>query len=326
MRRRCPTLSELNAFTAAARHLSFSKAGKELFVTQSAISRHIATLEGYLGHALFIRATNGLQLTRMGATYLSLIRPALHTLESATSQVMATQQSAQSLNVSAAPTFAAQWLFPRLKTFRAVHPEISINFVRYSVADYKSTELDFDASIQYGYGDWHDGDAKYLTGRETRVVCSPEYLEQHRIGSLEDIKKCTLLQHIEIPLSWEYWFSTYAGDYDRARFGPGFNLFSMVMQAASSGFGVALMPDCLIEKELATGQLVDVFGRTFESPLGYYLCAPNWRSNMESYDRLSQWLSHECFHAGVAGSKAGGGAGSASDCPYCEADADRSLG
>ena len=336
MRRRCPTLSELNAFSAAARHLSFSKAGKELFVTQSAISRHIATQESYLGHALFIRGTNGLQLTRMGATYLSLIRPALHTLESATSQVMATQQSAKSLNVSAAPTFAAQWLFPRLKTFREVNPDISINFVRYSVADYKSTELDFDASIQYGYGDWHDGDAKYLTGRETRLVCSREYLDQHPIGSLEDIKQCTLLQHIEIPLSWEYWFSTYLGDYDRARFGPGFNLFSMIIQAASSGFGVALMPHCLIEKELATGQLVDIFGRTFESPLGYYLCAPNWRSNMESYERLSQWLAHECFHGGhggdatlptdvrpasvkpAAGRMAPAQPGE-SDCPYCGA-------
>lgn len=336
MRRRCPTLSELNAFSAAARHLSFSKAGKELFVTQSAISRHIATLESYLGHALFIRGTNGLQLTRMGATYLSLIRPALHTLESATSQVMATQQSAKSLNVSAAPTFAAQWLFPRLKTFREVNPDISINFVRYSVADYKSTELDFDASIQYGYGDWHDGDAKYLTGRETRLVCSREYLDQHPIGSLEDIKQCTLLQHIEIPLSWEYWFSTYLGDYDRARFGPGFNLFSMIIQAASSGFGVALMPHCLIEKELATGQLVDIFDRTFESPLGYYLCAPNWRSNMESYERLSQWLAHECFHGGHGGDAAlptdvrpasakpapgrmAPAQPGESDCPYCGA-------
>nr|WP_312431352.1 LysR substrate-binding domain-containing protein [Achromobacter sp.] len=330
MRRRCPTLSELNAFSAAARHLSFSKAGKELFVTQSAISRHIATLESYLGHALFIRGTNGLQLTRMGATYLSLIRPALHTLESATSQVMATQQSAKSLNVSAAPTFAAQWLFPRLKTFREVNPDISINFVRYSVADYKSTELDFDASIQYGYGDWHDGAAKYLTGRETRLVCSREYLDQHPISSLEDIKQCTLLQHIEIPLSWEYWFSTYLGDYDRARFGPGFNLFSMIIQAASSGFGVALMPHCLIEKELATGQLVDIFDRTFESPLGYYLCAPNWRSNMESYERLSQWLAHECFHGGgtaPAGQAPGkpdldrpaNGQPCATDCPYCVA-------
>ncbi|MGE8667099.1 MAG: LysR substrate-binding domain-containing protein [Achromobacter mucicolens] len=326
----------MNAFSAAARHLSFSKAGKELFVTQSAISRHIATLESYLGHALFIRGTNGLQLTRMGATYLSLIRPALHTLESATSQVMATQQSAKSLNVSAAPTFAAQWLFPRLKTFREVNPDISINFVRYSVADYKSTELDFDASIQYGYGDWHDGDAKYLTGRETRLVCSREYLDQHPIGSLEDIKQCTLLQHIEIPLSWEYWFSTYLGDYDRARFGPGFNLFSMIIQAASSGFGVALMPHCLIEKELATGQLVDIFDRTFESPLGYYLCAPNWRSNMESYERLSQWLAHECFHGGHGGDAAlptdvrpasakpapgrmAPAQPGESDCPYCGA-------
>ncbi|MNR28686.1 DNA-binding transcriptional activator GcvA [compost metagenome] len=124
-------------------------------------------------------------------------------------------------------------------------------------------------------------------------------------------------------MSWEYWFSTYIGDYDRARFGPGFNLFSMIIQAASSGFGVALMPHCLIEKELATGQLVDVFDRTFESPLGYYLCAPNWRSNMESYDRLSLWLSHECFH----GLKADRNAGAArekrspADCPYCIANA-----
>ena len=191
------------------------------------------------------------------------------------------------------------------------------------MADYKSTELDFDASIQYGYGDWHDGDAMYLTGRETRLVCSPEYLEQHPISSLEDIKRCTLLQHIEIPLSWEYWFSTYLGDYDRARFGPGFNLFSMIIQAASSGFGVALMPHCLIEKELATGQLVDIFDRTFESPLGYYLCAPNWRSNMESYDRLSQWLSHECAHAGQAGTenrKPGVGSSIDSNCPYCHAN------
>ena len=135
--------------------------------------------------------------------------------------------------------------------------------------------------------------------------------------------KRQLLQHIEIPLSWEYWFSTYLGDYDRARFGPGFNLFSMIIQAASSGFGVALMPHCLIEKELATGQLVDIFDRTFESPLGYYLCAPNWRSNMESYDRLSQWLSHECAHAGQAGTenrKPGVGSSIDSNCPYCHAN------
>ncbi|MDQ8030551.1 transcriptional regulator [Bordetella genomosp. 1] len=306
----------MNAFVAAARHLSFSKAAKELFVTQSAISRHIATLETYLGHALFLRTNSGLQITRMGATYLSLIRPALNTLESATSQVMTTQQSAKSLNLSAAPTFAAQWLFPRLRTFRDVHPDISINFVRYSVADYKSTEFDFDASIQYGYGDWPDGTARYLTGRDMRVVCSPDYLRQQNITQLDDIKRCTLLQHIEIPLTWEYWFSTYLEDYDRSRFGPGFNLFSMIIQAASSGFGVALIPDCLIEKELESGILVDVFARSFESPLGYYLCAPNWRSNMESYELLSGWLAHECSHPHAASAPADAGV---LDCLYCQA-------
>lgn len=321
MRRRCPTLSELNAFIASARHLSFSKAGKDLFVTQSAISRHIATLESYLGHALFIRTPNGLQLTRMGTTYLSLIRPAIRTLESATSQVMTTQQSAKSLNLSAAPTFASQWLFPRLNTFREIHPDISINFVRYTVADYNSTELDFDASIQYGYGDWPDGTATYLTGRETRIVCSPEYLAQHRLKRVDDIKRCTLLQHIEIPQSWEDWFANTSGEYRRARFGPGFNLFTMIIQAAASGLGVALIPDCLIERELATGQLVDVFGQTFESPLGYYLCAPNWRSNMESYDLLRQWLAHECLHMHGTATAAHPVADDRkqAECLYCEA-------
>lgn len=90
----------------------------------------------------------------------------------------------------------------------------------------------------------------------------------------------------------------------------------MIIQAASSGFGVALMPHCLIEKELATGQLVDIFDRTFESPLGYYLCAPNWRSNMESYERLSQWLAHECFHGPEASATTSVKA-CATDCPYC---------
>lgn len=321
MRRRCPTLSELNAFIASARHLSFSKAGKDLFVTQSAISRHIATLESYLGHTLFLRTPNGLQLTRMGTTYLSLIRPAVRALESATSQVMTTQQSAQSLSLSVAPTFASQWLLPKLKTFRATHPDISINFVRYTVADYKSTELDFDASIEYGYGDWPDGTATYLIGRETRIVCSPDYLDRQRIKRFDDIKRCTLLQHIEIPQAWEDWFTNTTGEYSRARFGPGFNLFTMIIQAAASGLGVALIPDCLIERELATGELVDVFQQTFEGSLGYYLCAPTWRSNMESYDLLRQWLAHECLHTPVAGLPKGQAASEEqfAGCRYCGA-------
>jgi len=316
MRRRCPTISELNAFIHAARHLSFSKAAKELFVTQSAISRHIATLEAYVGQALFIRGANGLALTHIGGVYLKLVRPAMQSLESATSQVMYTARQAQSLSLSAAPTFAASWLFPRLHEFTAAHPHISINFVRYRTIDNMEAETDCDAAIQYGYGDWPSAEATYLLGRETSVVCSAAYRDGQKIRGFEDLKRCVLLQHIELPLSWEDWFNANAGEFESARFGPGFNLFTLLIQAAASDMGVALVPTCLIERELATGQVVELFSRRFESPLGYYLCAPNWRTDLESYRVFAEWLRHACGHGAGEGQK-----DEPEACRYCESGA-----
>lgn len=296
MRRRCPTISELNAFIASARHLSFSKAAKELFVTQSAISRHIAELESYLGHPLFIRARNGLALTHIGETFLKQVRPALETLEGATTQVMSTAQHTHLLNLSVAPTFAANWLLSRLGTFREFNADVSINFVRYHTIDSMEATPEHDASIQYGYGDWPIAEATYLIGKETSVVCSPGYQERFVIKYRIDLKSCTLLQHNEIPLAWEDWFSAYAGEHKSARIGPSFNLFTLIIQAAVSGLGVALVPSCLVSDILKSGQLIEPFGQRFESPLGYYLCAPNWRTDMESYQRFGDWLLHECHH------------------------------
>lgn len=296
MRRRCPTISELNAFVASAQHLSFSKAAKELFVTQSAISRHIAQLEASLGHPLFMRQSGGLALTHIGESYLKQVRPALQTLEIATTQVMSTAKHTHLLNLSVAPTFAANWLLSRLEAFRSRNPDISINFVRYYTIDNTDTSPDHDASIQYGYGDWALAEATYLIGKETSVVCSPGYLQRHAITRFEDLKACTLLQHNEIPPAWEDWFIAYAGGYEGARIGPSFNLFTLIIQAAIAGLGIALVPSCLVREALALRQLVEPFEQRFESPLGYYLCAPNWRSNMESYRRFGEWLHHECHH------------------------------
>ncbi|WP_321812540.1 MULTISPECIES: LysR substrate-binding domain-containing protein [unclassified Burkholderia] len=296
MRRRCPTISELNAFIVSARHLSFSMAAKELFVTQSAISRHIAELEDYLGHQLFIRSRNGLALTHIGENYLKQVRPALQTLEGATTQVMSTARHTHLLNLSVAPTFAANWLLCRLEVFRSLNPDITINFVRYHFVDNMETSPDHDASIQYGYGDWTIAEATYLIGKETSVVCSPAYRDRHAIKHFIDLKDCTLLQHNEIPSAWEDWFIAHADEHKSARIGPGFSLFTLIIQAAIAGFGVALVPSCLVTDALASGRLIEPFGQRFESPLGYYLCAPNLHSNMKSYRRFGEWLHHECRH------------------------------
>ncbi|OXI43951.1 hypothetical protein CFB84_18185 [Burkholderia aenigmatica] len=101
-----------------------------------------------------------------------------------------------------------------------------------------------------------------------------------------------------IPSAWEDWFIAYTDEHKSARIGPGFSLFTLIIQAAISGFGVALVPSCLVSEALASGQLIEPFGQRFESPLGYYLCAPNWRSNMKTHQRFGEWLHHECRHIG----------------------------
>ena len=297
MRRLCPTISELNAFHAAAKHLGFTSAAKELCVTQSAISRHIAALEDYLGQKLFLRKSTGLELTEAGATYLNATRPAMATLESATAQLMSSGGAGGTMNLSVPPTFAAQWLFPRLGHFKRTLPQVILNFARYQAAPDFSAPQDFDAAILFGYGNWPSANARYLIGKEACIVCSPELRDTLPLRTPGDLQRATLLHHIEAPLAWHDWLEAHGSDTSGSRFGPGFNQYSLLIRAAVSGFGVGFVPTCLVEDELQAGSLVEPFGNRFDSPLGYYLCAPSARTNLSVYKLVSAWLEHCCNHA-----------------------------
>jgi DNA-binding transcriptional LysR family regulator len=311
MRRLCPTISELNAFHSAAKHQAFTMAAKELCVTQSAISRHIAGLENYLGQKLFIRKASGLELTEAGATYLNATRPAMAALESATAQLMSHGGDGGTLNLSVPPTFAAQWLFPRLGHFKRTLPQVSLNFVRYQHAHDFAVSHEFDAAIQYGYGNWPSANARYLVGKETSIVCSAQLRDSLPLRTVDDLQRTTLLQHIEVPLAWHDWMEANGCDTSGSRFGPGFNLYSLIIRAAVSGFGVGIVPTCLVEDEIQAGTLVEPLGRRFESPLGYYLCAPTTRTNLSVYRLVGGWLEHCCNH------EAGAQAAPAPACIFC---------
>ena len=296
MKRLCPTISELNAFHAAAKHLAFTMAAKELCVTQSAISRHIAGLEEYLGQKLFLRKTTGLELTEAGATYLNATRPAMAALESATAQLMSNGGDGGALNLSVPPTFATQWLFPRLGHFKRALPQVTLNFVRYEHAHDFSNPHGFDAAIQYGYGNWPSANARYLIGMETSIVCSRQLRDSLGLHTPDDLARATLLQHIEVPLAWHDWMLAHQCDTSGSRFGPGFNQYSLIIRAAVSGFGVGIVPTCVAEDELQAGSLIEPFGKRYQSAQGYYLCAPTSRTNLSSYKLVSAWLEHCCNH------------------------------
>ena len=101
------------------------------------------------------------------------------------------------------PTFAAQWLFPRLGHFKRTLPQVSLNLVRYQHAHDFATPHEFDAAIQYGYGNWPSANARYLIGKETSIVCSPQLRDALPLRTPQDLMRATLLQHIEVPLAWQ---------------------------------------------------------------------------------------------------------------------------
>lgn len=291
MRRLCPSLSELSAFHASARHLSFTQAAQELSVTQSAISRHVAGLEQFLSARLFVRHARGLQLTAAGLTYLNATAPALKQLETATSHLMSHRGLGGVLNLSVPPTFATQWLFPRMNLFRQQCPDVNVNFVRYQHLHDFAASHELDAAIQFGDGIWPHAVAQYLIGRENCVVCSPELRDSEGLRQPEDLVRMTLLQHVEVPYAWQEWLQTQGlARQTNGLFGPRFNQYSLIARAATSGFGVAILPSCLVEQELRDGSLVEPFARRYETRSGYFLCAPLEKQILPAFGLFGQWI------------------------------------
>lgn len=290
MRRLCPSLTELQAFEATARHLNFTRAAVELFVTQGAVSRQVANLEDYLGVTVFTRAHQRLELSEAGLTYLPSVRKALNQLETATAQLMSHRGRGGVLNLSAPPSFAMQWLLPRLAQFKVMHPDVTLNFVRYTHSHNFSQDQELDAAIQYGEGQWPGASADYLTGRNTVTVCAPDFFKHKSNISADQLAKATLLQHIEVPYAWQDWCNHFDLNDSNGLVGPRFDQYSLIIKAAMSGFGVGLIPVCLVEEELATGQLCNPLPKAYAARQGYYLCVKENRGNIPAVNVLRAWL------------------------------------
>lgn len=290
MRRVCPTLLELQAFDTVARHLNFSRAATELYVTQSAVSRQIASLEEFVGMPLFRRLGRRLELTEAGLAYLSKVRNGLGLLETATAELIVLRGRGGIINLSVPPTFASQFLIPRLADFRAKHPDISVNFVQYAHTHDFTRAEGFDAAIQFGEGVWPDAQADYVIGREIEVVCSPELRDGHSLRTTADLAKVNLLQHALVPNAWREWFELHRTTGINPLVGPRFDQYSLIVKSAVLGFGVCLVPRCLIEDELDRGQLVTLFEGPYLARQGYYLCVPTESHKLAKLQRFRSWL------------------------------------
>ena len=297
MRRRLPPLNALRAFEVAARHMNFSRAADELSVTPGAVSQQIQNLEDYIGEPLFKRTSKGLLLTDAAQIALPALREAFDRLAEAANQLTA-QVDGRRVTVSAAPSFAAKWLVPRLGRFEAVHPEVDVWLsAGMELVDFATGEVDL--AIRYGSGRYPGLEVVRLMSETVTPVAAPSLLAERPLVDAEDLVRHTLLHDgspdaDESCPDWAMWLTARGvKGVDGAR-GPRFNQSSLVIEAAVGGRGVALAKGALAQADLDAGRLVAPLQASV-TPLdyAYYLVFPKAKGRLKQVRAFATWVAEE---------------------------------
>ena len=205
MRKSIPSTRALAIFDAAARQQNFRRAADELALTESAVSRQIANLEASLGVKLFERAKKRVTLTRAGKAYSERVRQSLACIERDALEIMAREGEGGILELAVLPTFATQWLIPRLKDFYSRHPDVIINMsARTGLFMFDDTP--FDAAIHFGEPRWAGARTDYLFREETVPVCVPDMIKGRRRMTAQALSGHTLLHSSTRSEDWRNWF------------------------------------------------------------------------------------------------------------------------
>ncbi|MGL5949615.1 MAG: transcriptional regulator GcvA [Aeromonas sp.] len=288
MSRRLPPLNALKAFEAAARHLSFTRAAQELFVTQAAISHQIKALESFLGLSLFRRKNRSLLLTEEGQGYFLDLKEIFVALGEATDKVLA-RQAKGALTVSLQPSFAIQWLVPRLLQFSQLHPDIDVRIKAVDMNEGSLTD-DVDVAIYYGRGGWANLRCDKLHTEYLIPVCAPALLTGAKpLRTPHDLTSHTLL-HDTSRRDWQAWFRQLAIEAPNVNQGPLFSHSSMVIQAAIHGQGVALGHSVLAQPEIAAGRLICPFEEILLSKNAFHLVCRDSQAELGKIVAFREWM------------------------------------
>jgi LysR family transcriptional regulator, glycine cleavage system transcriptional activator len=296
-----PSLDLLKGFEAAARNLSFTKAAGELFVTQSAVSRQIQTLEEQLGVALFRRTHRELRLTEEGQTLYKAAGEVLRLLRDVAGRLGTLPSSL--LTVTTTISFAALWLVPRLNEFRRLHPGIDMRLA--ATNDIQDLEREgIDLAIRYCTPKAAGSAAVRLFGELVFPVCSRSMLAGRKLASPRDLSGEVLL-HYDDPdrrypwLSWEVWFELTQTQGVKPAGMLRFSHYDQLIQAAIEGQGIALGRTRFVNKWVREGKLVLPFGKRYMcSPVdsrAYFLVQSHRATARPEVAKFAQWLQQQAL-------------------------------
>lgn len=251
------TVRGLRTFCAAARHPSFKAAANELYITPSAVSHQIKTLEEQLGVALFVRLARGVELTEAGRTLFQRVDPKLIELDAIAADFKANANSRRSLKLTVLPFFASEIFMPVLRRFTEAHESIDIRIETTEAGARHSSGS--DASILLLSSPPDDCCAHALLPLKLVPACAPSLLAGRKPGRLESLGGAPLIVHKSRPGAWSDWFAL-AGTKmpDRSNILYLDSMFA-VARAAERGLGIALVPVPLSDAWFASGALTRVF-------------------------------------------------------------------
>jgi DNA-binding transcriptional LysR family regulator len=291
-----PALDLLVGFESAARHLSFTKAGEELYLTQSAVSRQIKELEDQLGVALFQRRHRALALTEAGHQFYAAAAQALATMRAATDRLRA-QTGRKGLSVTTTHSFAALWLIPRLAGFTREHPGVDVRIA----ADVKMVDLErdgLDLALRHGPAALAGPGAIRLFGEKVFPVCSPKLLRKNPLQKPADLKNHVLLQYddpdVRHPwLHWKTWLEVERLVELKPAGTLSFSGYEQIIPAAVAGHGVALGRSPLVNALIRSGELVAPFKSSADPARAYFAIVSKNAAGRPEVVAFLEWLKAE---------------------------------
>jgi LysR family glycine cleavage system transcriptional activator len=282
-----PPLLWLQAFEAAARTLSFTAAGRELGVTQAAISQRIRLLEDRLGQKLFVRHPRSLTLTPAGQAWLPSILDGFARIGEGTREVFGSA-AARSVTLRTTPAIQQNWLAPRLLAFHRKHPTITLRLVSVIWPDEFGLE-GADIEIRYGRGTWAGMEAVSLGDESLLPVCTPAVAEG--LDEPADLAGLTLLHATGFATGWPTWLER-AGVAGLDAHCPAMTCDNQVMTLvlASQDGGVALTHQRLLVNR---PDLVAPFDLAVSSEESFWLVRAARGQRQEEASLLWSWLAGE---------------------------------
>lgn len=298
-RRLLPSASSLIVFEAAGRFQNFTRAAKELGMTQAAVSHAVRNLEDQLGTSLFHRVHRSVVLTEAGERFHADVTLGLSRIQKSAEDIRAKGRESN-VTLAASTAFASMWMLPRLAKLRTDLPDIDLR-IQTSMRDIDLDEEPIPLAVRGGNPSlWPRYHTALLAEEVVNAVATPAFIEAHGFPQTpQDLLRHNLI-HLEEPIrracDWSEWFASAGCAYPHQGKRLAINDYVLVLQAVLSGEGIALGWHHLIAPQIRSGALVPVGGHVLRTGQAFYIVWPQSRELGSQARRVRDWLLAEGVH------------------------------